>query len=133
MALRLAAQSQFQRGIVPSLERIERVVRQLVTGDQSVMLVAEQDGRLVGMIGLMAYEHLLSGACEVAEVCWWVDVDKRGPGLGMALLWEAEKWTDAHGGVLHMMAPTRQFDRLYQRRGYRETGRMFERSVPCLG
>lgn len=52
-----------------------------------VLLVAEHEGKAVGMVGLVIAPFLFNNAKRIAaEVMWWVDPDERNTGAGMALL-----------------------------------------------
>jgi GNAT superfamily N-acetyltransferase len=55
--------------------------------DTGVMLVAEVDGAVVGMIGLAVMPFTFNPALTIAaEVVWWVEPDAQRLGLGRALL-----------------------------------------------
>jgi GNAT superfamily N-acetyltransferase len=92
---------------------------QLVTQPNAACFVADRDGDVVGMIGLVGYAHPLSGVPTAGEVMWWMDPDARGHGA--ALLRRAERWAAETGAqVIQMIAPARHpvVGRLYERRGY---------------
>jgi GNAT superfamily N-acetyltransferase len=98
--------------------QLEALATQLVTAPACAAFVAEHDGAVVGMIGLVRYAHHLSGAPTVGEVMWWVDPDARG--CGLPLLRRAERWACETGATaIQMMAPEARVGRLYERRGYR--------------
>lgn len=47
------------------------------------MLVAEDEGQLVGMVGLFAAPFMFNADAMAAyEVVWWVDQDAQGQGQG---------------------------------------------------
>ena len=83
------------------------------------VFVAEQDGQVVGMIGLLIAPHLYSGQLVANELFWFVDPEARGT-AGLRLLAQAEQWARDQGAVrLHMVAPNGRVGRLYRRRGFR--------------
>lgn len=94
---------------------------QLVAGPASVVLVADDDGAVVGLIALLIAPHHFSGQRTASEVIWWVEPEARG--AGVALLGAAERWAAESGAVtIQMIAPATpagdRVARLYQRRGY---------------
>lgn len=98
--------------------QLEALAIQLVTTPRCACFVAERDGAVVGMIGLIAYPHHLSGVLTVGEVMWWMAPEARGHGV--ALLRRAERWACEIGATyIQMMAPDARVGRLYEhRRGY---------------
>lgn len=72
-----------------------KAVIDLITGTQGEVILAEDDGRVVGMIGLILHDHWLSGDKVAAELFWWCDVP--GQGVGTKLRLAAEIWAHAAG------------------------------------
>jgi GNAT superfamily N-acetyltransferase len=114
----IAAQSEFQRDVVPDEATMRALAERFAEGDTVTALVAEEAHGLVGVLGLALFPHLVSGALQAAQLCWWVTPAARGT-VGPALLTAAEEWARA-GGVqaLHMAAPTDRYGRLFAHRGY---------------
>jgi GNAT superfamily N-acetyltransferase len=109
---------------------LEALATQLVTAPTCACFVADQEGAVVGMIGLVGYAHHLSGVSTVGEVMWWVDPGARGAGL--ALLRRAERWAAETGAqVMQMMAPATNplVGRLYERRGYQAVETTYQAAV----
>jgi len=83
------------------------------------IFVAERRGQVIGMLGVLAYVHPMSGELCAGELFWWLDPSHRGS--GGFLLRRAEKWARSVGAVsLQMIAP---FDAphvgaMYARLGY---------------
>lgn len=91
--------------------------------EQGVMLMAEADGRAVGMVGLIVAPFMFNGAHRTAhEVVWWVDDDQRGSGAGVALLRAIEPACVARGCIaiqmIHLANSPPQAAMLYERLGY---------------
>lgn len=109
--------------------QLEALATLLVTLPACAVFVAGRDGALVGMIGLVAFAHHLSGLPTVGEVMWWMDPAARGAGL--ALLRRGEQWARAQGAtVLQMAAPVGSCaGLLYERRGYRAVETTYVRRV----
>ena len=92
--------------------------------DREVVLVAEDDGGLVGLVSGGAAEDDVSGTtCDVGAL--YVRPRRRGEGIGRVLLRGAAGhlaelgYTELHIGVLSVNSPARAF---YQAMGGREIG-----------
>jgi GNAT superfamily N-acetyltransferase len=95
------------------------------------ILVAEVDGRVVGMICLALVPHLLTGQLYVDEVAWWVDPAHRGGTAGPRLLKAAEQWAvQNHANLIRMVAPCgSDAGRYYRRCGYKEVETTFSKAL----
>lgn len=63
-----------------------------------ILLVAEHDGQVVGMVGLIVSPSLCSPAATMAvEVAWWVEPDQRRTGAALALMRAVEPAARARG------------------------------------
>lgn len=94
--------------------------------DQHVMLVAEDAGQLVGMVGLFVAPFMFNGDLTAAyEVVWWVDPEAQGRGAGKALLGAIEPACAARGcraiQMVHLANSPPQAAAIYERMGYRHT------------
>lgn len=95
--------------------------RLLSGGDDVTLLVADVDDAPVGMLGLMAYTHPMSGERVTSEAVWWVDPAVRGGTLGVRLLRAGEQWARDRGAVALQMIQPVEADRvgaLYAALGY---------------
>jgi len=87
--------------------------------------VAEVDGHVVGVVGAGSGEF--SGT--VALTSLWVDPRFRGRGVGTALIGAVEDWAksqDLTQVVLWVTEANRSAERLYERLGFKRTGRVSE-------
>jgi GNAT superfamily N-acetyltransferase len=99
----------------------------LIASGTGTILVAREAGVMVGMLGLTAFAHPLSGLWTVAELFWYVQPSARGT-LGLRLLKAGERWArDRHALRLQTVAPTVEVERLYQRLGFHAVERSFEK------
>lgn len=111
-----------------NLDALERLAVQLLTGDSSLLLVADRGDTLIGMFGLMVYPHPMSGDLTAAELMWWINPEARGSGL--RLLRAGERWAVERGAlVLQMIAPTANVERLYTRLGFVPVERTFQKRI----
>lgn len=91
-----------------------------------VLLVAEVDGAVAGMVGLIVGPSLCNAHVLVAnEVMWWVNPEARHSGAGVALLDAVKPACIAKGAaaiqMVHLHDSPPQAAALYEQRGYRHT------------
>ena len=128
MGIRFITETRYAVLLPVNVAQLTALMEELVSAAARTILVLERDGRLIGMLGLLAFTHPVSGEPVVSEVFWWVDPEARGDGL--RLLTAAEHWTVDQGAVLlQMIAPTPAVERLYTRRGYVPVERLYQRRV----
>jgi GNAT superfamily N-acetyltransferase len=131
MGERFRSQTTYATTVESSPESVRTLTTRLVTGDNSIVFVAEDPatGDLVGMLAVLAYTHYMSGVRKAIEVAWWVDPDQRGT-LGLKLLRQAEDWARDRGAeALELIAPTPRIEQLYARLGYAPVERMYFRRL----
>lgn len=91
------------------------LVETLIDHASGVVLVADHDGALTGMIGVLVTAHHLSAEPTAMECFWWSST----PGDGVRLLKASEQWAREHGAVaMQMVAPDERVGALYARMGY---------------
>lgn len=94
--------------------------------ENHVMLVAEVDGAVVGMVGLFVAPFMFNKHRTGAyEVVWWVNPDAQGAGVGKALLAAiepacAERGVDAIQ-MVHLKSSPPQAAAIYERAGFAHT------------
>jgi GNAT superfamily N-acetyltransferase len=100
----------------------------IASGTATILVAREAEaGVIVGMLGLTAFAHPLSGLWTVAELFWYVVPEARGS-LGLRLLKAGERWArDRHALRLQVVAPTMAVETLYQRLGFHAVERSFEK------
>lgn len=80
------------------------LIERLIANDDGVIFVAVRNGAVIGMLGLVAFQHPMSGERVASEAFWWLDPAQRG--YGGFLLKRGERWAIAHGARrLSLMAP----------------------------
>ena len=103
-------------------------------GDDGVELVAVADGRVIGHLGLTRERH--PATRHVATLAVVVAEDRRGGGVGTALLAEAVRWaraTDVGKLVLSVYPSNRRAIAMYRRFGFVEEGRLSGQSRKTYG
>lgn len=81
-----------QLGYPVSEEELSLRLNALRGSEDYAVRVAEQEGRLIGMIALHRERALLQPTCEVRVMALVVEKQERGSGVGSRLLAEAEEW-----------------------------------------
>lgn len=105
----------YRRLLADNPAQMAALVGQLIASDSGVVLVADHDGTLTGMIGVLVTAHHLSAEPTAMEAFWWSTT----PGDGVRLLKASEAWAREHGAVaMQMVAPDERVGALYSRMGY---------------
>ena len=117
-------------------EMDEASVAGLATGliENDVFFVAERDGELVGMIGLMIAPFLFNQNRKFAvEIVWWVAPDARGSRVASQLLAVVEQPCRDAGAdrvqMVHMPNSPPQAAALYRHAGYAESEISFTKDL----
>ena len=87
--------------------------------DKGRILLGEEEGQVVGLIGFILANHHFSGQRYAAELMWYIEPEHRKGGPGLKLLWEAEKQAKEMGAESFLFtAPNEDVAALYKRFGY---------------
>lgn len=126
----LAFRDRFAHHLRENPEQMATIARWLIGGG-GVLLVAETEGGVVGMLGIALINHPLSADPYASELFWWADYTAP-PGTGLRLLAAGERWArEAGAKAMHMVAlasnPT--VDRIYRRRGYEPRDTTYEKEL----
>jgi len=94
--------------------------------ENHVMLVAEDEGYLVGMVGLFVAPFMFNNDLLGAyEVVWWVDPGAQGAGVGQALLAAIEPACREKGcraiQMVALASSPPQASAVYEKLGYART------------
>jgi GNAT superfamily N-acetyltransferase len=106
----------------------------ILTMESGVMLVAEQDGQLAGMVCLHIDPFLFNPAVSIAhEIVFWVEPEHSGGMLAVRLLKAAESAVKARGATWSRMAVLAssppQAVGLYERNGYTRSESYYTKKV----
>jgi GNAT superfamily N-acetyltransferase len=126
MGLQFIAQTSYQDSVTKNPACLRAFAASLLTNPDGAIFVAERNGVAIGMIGILAFVHHMTGVKIAVETFWWMDPRARGDGV--RLLARAEAWAKEHGAVsMQMVAPTERVGQFYERRGYRRVETTYER------
>lgn len=120
--------SQYDGRLADNPAQMAAMAAHLIESDQGLLLVADRGGALVGMIGVLRFDHHLSAEPIAGEVFWWVEPAFRG--CGVRLMKRAEQWAKAAGAVrMQMVSPAPQVGQMYERLGYHPIEVAYERTL----
>lgn len=113
-----------------SAEALSASLSNFIKSDFAVVLVAEQDGEVSGVIGGVIGPNYLSGMLAASELFWWVEPSARGIGLPLLSAYEDEV---VRRGARHsgMIAPTGSgyVEKIYSKRGYQPLEGVFYKEM----
>ena len=102
-------------------ESMTTLLEGLIDNPSGFLLVSEQEGKAVGTIGVLVYDHPFNGQACSSELFWWMAPEARGGIDSMRLLRHAEKWVKTNRVPwMHMVAPNDRLKSFYKRLGYSE-------------
>jgi GNAT superfamily N-acetyltransferase len=118
MCWEFLAQTRFGLFVQPSTSTLTKLILFVMTN--GIILLAESDGEVVGMLAVAALEHPIDGRRFGDEIAWWVEPEHRKGRAGYRLLCAAEDWARQEGlKALKMVAPYgTDIGTFYERRGY---------------
>lgn len=119
---------EFATSFAPERSAFDRVLPQLLARDDTLLLVAESDGGLVGYLLASVHPTLFANGpvAWVEEVM--VDAQVRRGGAGSALMREAERWAAASGAAYVSLATRRASD-FYLALGYEDSAVFFKKRL----
>lgn len=128
MGERFLTETVYRGRVAVNPSAMARTVARLLVSDGGAVFVSERDHTVVGMIGMLVFEHPITGEITASELFWWVEPEARGTGI--RLLKRGEQWArDAGAERIHMIAPTSDVGRLYERLGYTALETTYERAL----
>jgi GNAT superfamily N-acetyltransferase len=126
MGRRFRGETTYHEYLADNPEKMAELATKLIATDG--LLVAERDGRVIGMLGYIIHTHFISGQVMGGEIFWWTDPESRGDGL--KLLREAERRAKLSGATqMQMIAPNEKVARLYERRKYQFVEATYQRAL----
>lgn len=109
------AESSYEKHMTLDPERLRVLATQLV--EAGGVLVIDNAGMLVGMVGFLLFDHPMSGHKTAGELFWWLEPAHRGE--GGKLLKAAEDLARDRGATqMLMIAPNERVGVLYKRKNY---------------
>lgn len=115
------------RGLPYDETQVTYVGRNLIENEDGLVLVAEHDGQLAGMLAGVAVQHFFCAEFYATDLVFYVVPEHRGSSAAFRLLaqwrthWRSRGVTELVLGVSTEVHPERTM-RLYERLGYRRSG-----------
>lgn len=108
----------------------------LLSMNTAKILVAEQEGKLVGVFAFILFPHYFSGEPVAGEMIWYIEPAARtGSNCALELLWAAESLASSLGAKkMQLTAPTDELCEAYKKlRGYSKVETAFQRNIENRG
>lgn len=126
MGERFYAQTGYEQlGLPFCRDRLQQVFETLIPSNDALVLVAERDNALVGMLGAVASLPITSDRQIAVELFWWVEPHVRGGPTGLRMKQQLEDWAQERNAAVVMASMTAISDspaeQIYLRRGYVNT------------
>jgi hypothetical protein len=126
MAERFIETTEYRGLIAFNPEQVENLMGALIQRPDALLIVADDGGALVGMIGFICYRHMVSAERVASEAFWWSEK----PRVGLKLLRAAETWAEEQGAeIIQMIAPNGRVGEVYRRSGYAPIETHWQRRV----
>jgi GNAT superfamily N-acetyltransferase len=115
-----------------NVDDVSALARHLITS--GLMHVAELDGKVVGMIGVILVPFMFNADhVHAGEVIWWVDPEAQSAGIGKALLASIEGPAKAAGAthiqMVDLVTSGSHVAKLYEAFGYQLTERAYTKVI----
>lgn len=130
MFAEFVASTQYARYVGNDPAYSSGLLERLIANDDGTIIVAEREGLIIGMLGLLVFQHPMSGRWVATEAFWWLDPQHRG--YGVYLLRRGERWAKAKGArTLSLMAPADKprVAEIYEALGYERVEITFQRDL----
>jgi GNAT superfamily N-acetyltransferase len=128
LGTRFMRESRYGRHLTVNPDAMAALARGLIEAEHGLVLVDEQAGEVVGMIGVIATHHPHSGDPVMSELFWYVLPRARGGGV--KLLLAAEAWARENGIRKSLVvSPNDTVAALYERLGYEPLERQFIKTL----
>ncbi len=100
--------------------------------EKGQILLGEHGGAVVGLIGFIFARHHFSDQPYAAELMWYVEPEHRAGGMGLQLLWAAEKAAKRMGAEdMLFTAPNDDVAAIYKRFGYSRLEVTYRKDLTC--
>jgi len=97
---------------------------------KGMILVAEQDEKLIGLLAFIVFPHYFSGELTAGEVMWYVEPEFRSSFTALQLLRGAERMARSFGAkYMQFTAPTAEVGRAYEALNYKQVEVSFQKAL----
>jgi GNAT superfamily N-acetyltransferase len=111
-------------------EQTAKLAFDVITGKTGRVLVAEEEGRLIGLLGFVIFPHYFSGELTAGELMWYVEPEFRQSLTAVCLLRAAERKAREMGAKrMQFTAPTTEVGEAYRALGYKPIETSFQKEL----
>lgn len=119
-------QTSYDKFLSDSPETMKKLGETLI--ERNGLIVSEERGEVIGMLGFIIYEHFISGDLTAGEVFWFVEPQHRGSGI--RLMKEMERRARSAGAKnMQMVAPSWKVAKFYKRSGFELMEMSYQRTL----
>lgn len=111
----------YKNKIKDNPEQAAELALEVIRDRKGKVIIAEEDGTLIGLVGILFFPHYFTGEQTAAEIMWYVDEEwrMRKPFTGIALFRAAEREAKQAGcTTMQFSAPTQEVAQIYEKLGY---------------
>lgn len=115
---------------VDNPEQSAKTALDVIKSTNGKVLVAEEDGKLVGLVGFVLYPHYFTGKMTAIELMWFIVPESRDSFTAIVLIRAAQRIAKDMGAVkMQFTAPTPEVGKAYEALGYRALETAYQRSL----
>ena len=119
MGSRSLLEGPYRDQIADNPEESAKLALQVMNSQKGKVLVAEESGEVIGLLGFVIFPHYFSGEITAGELMWYVEPEFRKSFTALALLRRAESLARAAGAKrMQFTAPTAAVGDAYKALGY---------------
>jgi GNAT superfamily N-acetyltransferase len=119
MGSRSLREGPYKDQIEDNPEQAAKLGLEVIRSRRGMVLVAEEAGALVGLLGFIVTPHYFSGLLTGQEIMWWVEPEHRRSMIGVCLIRACERMArDLGAKRMQFTAPTREVAAAYEAMGY---------------
>lgn len=120
----------YREQIADNPEQAALLALQVIHNQNGRVLVAEEDGKVIGLMALILFPHYFSGELTAGELMWYVEPEFRQSFTSLALLRGAERLArDAGAKRMQFTAPTSDVASAYKSLGYSQVEVSFQKAL----
>ena len=118
-----------------TMDHAADVLRQMIHSPNALVLVAQSDGMLVGLLVAAITGPWFDPTARVAtELAWWADVEERNTAHGVRMVLELERWAQEQGATHVCLSDlaaddTFPYAKLFDRLGYKVVERCHVKEI----
>lgn len=102
----------------------------VIRSQNGKVLLAEDGGRVVGLLGFVVYPHYFTGKLTAIELMWYVEPEHRSSFAAIALLRAGQRIAKTMGATkMQFTAPTEDVGRMYEMLGYSKLEVAYQKSL----